>query len=80
MRLEDCENALRSFQLAIKKRPDLPGPWWGKGVCLVEEGGTGEAIASLKNASVLNPRFGPPHYALGLAYVAQGQRGLARQE
>jgi len=80
MKLDDCENGLRAFQLAIKKRPDFPGAWWGRGVCLMEEGETNEAIASLKKASVLNPKFGPPHYSLGLAYVAQGQRGLARQE
>jgi hypothetical protein len=68
------------FNSRQRSAPISPGLGGERGVCLMEEGGTGEAIASLKNASVLNPGFGPPHYALGLAYIAQAQRGLARQE
>jgi tetratricopeptide (TPR) repeat protein len=80
MRVDDCEHGLQSFRLALKKRPGFAWAWWGTGVCLMEEGETEEAIASLKRASVLDPGLGPPHYALALAYVAQGKRAPAYRE
>jgi S1-C subfamily serine protease len=80
MRLGDCEHGLESFRLALKKRPAFAAAWWGTGVCLMEKGAMDGGVASLKKASVLDPSFGLPHYALALAYIAQGKRALAYQE
>jgi serine protease Do len=80
MQLTDCEDGLRSFALSLKKNPNFAWAWWGAGVCFMQKDAPEKAIAALKEAIELDPSLGPPHYALGLAYLAQNRRGPAREE
>lgn len=77
MQLHDYEQALLSFDLAIKKKPDFALAWWGAGVCLVVRKETDEGIEALKKASQLDPSLAQPHYSLGITYAQQGLRGPA---
>jgi tetratricopeptide (TPR) repeat protein len=47
------------------------------GLLLAEMGRLPEAIASLEQATRLDPRFGRAHYNLGLAYREQGRMAPA---
>ena len=80
MRLDDCEQGLLLFDLAIKKKPDFAVAWWGAGVCLLDRNSTSEGIEALKKASQLDPRLAEPHYSLGITYAQQGRRGAAYGE
>ena len=80
MQLHDYEQALLSFDLAIRKKPDFAVAWWGAGVCLVVRKETDEGIEALKKASQLDPSLAQPHYSLGITYAQQGRRGPAYNE
>jgi hypothetical protein len=80
MKLDDCEQALLSFHMAVKKIPSFALAWWGTGVCFLQEGKATEAVAALKRAASLDPSLALPHYALGLTYASQGKRELAFKE
>jgi tetratricopeptide (TPR) repeat protein len=80
MKIGECEQALVSFRLAIRKKPTYAWPWWGTGVCLLERDKTDEAITVLKMATILDPSIAPAHYALGYTYARQGKRDSAYKE
>jgi tetratricopeptide (TPR) repeat protein len=80
MKLDDCQQGLVSFALALKKKPTFAWAWWGFGVCLLDRGDSDKAIVAFKQATAIDPNIGAAHYDLGLIYADQGRRTPAYEQ
>jgi Flp pilus assembly protein TadD len=76
----DCASGLGYFRRAIKEDPRLAEAWWGRGLCLVQQGAERDAQTAFDRAVALNPRFADAHYDLGRVYADEGESGLAARE
>jgi tetratricopeptide (TPR) repeat protein len=79
-RLSDCNAGLGLFTRAIEKDPRFAEAWWGRGLCLIDEGKQTDAIAAFDRAVQLRPDFATAHYDLGMIYADEGRRDLASRE
>ena len=79
-RLQDCDTGLDYFKRALERDPTFAEAWWGRGLCLSDDGRGGDAIGAFDHAVRLKPGFAHAHYDLGVAYADQGRRDLATHE
>jgi hypothetical protein len=79
-RTGDCASGLGYFRRALAADPKLAEAWWGRGLCLVQQGAEEDAQTALDRAVALNPQFADAHYDLGRVYTDEGQSGLAARE
>jgi Trypsin-like peptidase domain/TPR repeat len=79
-RTGDCASGLGYFRRALAADPKLAQAWWGRGLCLVQQGAEEDAQTALDRAVALNPEFADAHYDLGRVYADEGQSGLAARE
>ena len=79
-RLQDCDTGLDYFKRALERDPAFAEAWWGRGLCLSDDGRGGDAIGAFDHAVRLKPGFAHAHYDLGVAYADQGRRDLATHE
>jgi S1-C subfamily serine protease len=79
-RTGDCASGLGYFRRALAADPKLAEAWWGRGLCLVEQGAEEDAQTAFDRAVALKPRFADAHYDLGRVYADEGQSGLAARE
>jgi len=79
-RLQDCDTGLDYFKRALERDPAFAEAWWGRGLCLSDDGRAGDAIGAFDHAVRLKPDFAHAHYDLGVAYADQGRRDLATHE
>ncbi len=79
-RLQDCDTGLNYFKRALERDPEFAEAWWGRGLCLSDDGRAGDAIGAFDRAVRLKPGFAHAHYDLGVAYADQGRRDLATRE
>lgn len=79
-RVGKCASGLGYFRRAIAAEPRLAEAWWGRGLCLLQQGANQEAQSAFDRAVALKPRFADAHYDLGRLYTDQGQTGLAARE
>lgn len=79
-RIGNCASGLGYFRRAIAAEPRLAEAWWGRGLCLLQQGANQEAQSAFDRAVALKPRFADAHYDLGRLYTDEGQTGLAARE
>ncbi|MGO9451834.1 MAG: trypsin-like peptidase domain-containing protein [Candidatus Binataceae bacterium] len=79
-RLADCETGLDLFKKALDKQPRFAEAWWGRGLCLLDDGKRNDAVAAFDCAVKLRPDFASAHYDLGMVYADEGRRDLASRE
>jgi len=79
-RLADCAAGLDMFKKALEKDPRFAEAWWGRGLCLIDDGKQNEALAAFDRAVQLRPDFASAHYDLGMIYADEGRRDLASRE
>ncbi len=79
-RIGDCSIGLDFFKKALEKQPRFAEAWWGRGLCLIEDGRQNDAIAAFDRAIELRPDFASAHYDLGIVYADEGRRDLATRE
>ena len=79
-RTGECASGLGYFRRALAADPKLAEAWWGRGLCLVQQGAEVDAQTALDRAVALNPQFADAHYDLGRVYADEGQSGLAARE
>jgi hypothetical protein len=79
-RTGDCASGLGYFRRALVADPKLAEAWWGRGLCLVQQGAEEDAQTALDRAVALKPEFADAHYDLGRVYADEGQSGLAARE
>ena len=77
-RKELFAEAVFALQRAINLRSDDPKIHYDLGHTLYGMGELGKAIASFRNAIVLNPKYAEAHSNLANCYTAGGQHTLAR--
>ncbi len=79
-RLADCDGGLAMFKKALEKDPRFAEAWWGRGLCLIDDGKRNDAAAAFARAVQLRPDFASAHYDLGIVYADEGRRDLASKE
>jgi tetratricopeptide (TPR) repeat protein len=79
-RLADCDAGLELFKKALEREPKFAEAWWGRGLCLIDNGNQNEAVAAFDRAIALRPDFASAHYDLGMIYTDEGRRDLASKE
>lgn len=79
-RLADCDTGLNLFKKAVDLDPRFAEAWWGRGLCLIDDGKQNDAIAAFGRAVELRPDFASAHYDLGMIYADEGRRDLASRE
>jgi len=79
-RLADCEIGSSQFKKAIDLDPRFAEAWWGRGLCLIDDGKQNDAVAAFDRAVQLRPDFASAHYDLGMIYADEGRRDLASRE
>jgi len=76
----DYDSALYFFELAIKRSPRDPRPWFQAGFCLGKLGDSAGKFRYYKRAIRLDPKYADPHYSLGISYLLAGQHCDAIRE
>jgi hypothetical protein len=79
-RTGDCAAGLGYFRRALDADPKLAEAWWGRGLCLRDQGAEPDAQTALDRAVALKPQFADAHYDLGIVYADEGQTALATRE
>lgn len=74
------DDAMRSFDEALKYNPRSNEAKTGRGIVLARKGNLAEAAEALKDALVLNPNPVRTHYELGLVYERLGELDKAVAE
>ena len=70
MRMGNYDDALRDFQEAIDLRPDLPGPYYSRGVTYLLSQQFEKAIEDFKErSSVMTTRSRTPMINRGTSYL-----------
>jgi tetratricopeptide (TPR) repeat protein len=64
------DDAIRSYESALKIRPDWPDGWWYLGTLNADAGHYSDAIAAFEKLLEANPSFGPGWASLGLCEFA----------
>jgi len=74
------DDAMHSFDEALKYNPRSNEAKTGRGIVLARKGNLAEAVEALKDALVLNPNPVRTHYELGLVYERLGEMDRAVAE
>ncbi len=83
------DEAMLSFDKALKLNPHEHDAKTGRGIVLAQRGNFQEAVAALKDALILNPNPARAHYELGLVYeklgdlekaIAEFKEGIRKHE
>ena len=72
------DQAIASFQGALKIRSDNPDTYFAMGDTYIDMGRPARAVESFQQAVVLNPQYAPAHYNLAGLYMKLGQRVKAQ--
>jgi tetratricopeptide (TPR) repeat protein len=78
--LGDYEDAIESYQYAIKLDPTLSKPHNNLGLVYAATGKLSEAAAEFAEAVRLKPSYAEAHYNLGVAYVELGKKAQAEEQ
>jgi len=80
MESNQMQQAIRSFQDAIRLDPTMAGAHVNLGAIHNKLGRYVEAIKAAQDGLKLNPKSAAGHYQLAVAYLKSGQPQLARRE
>jgi tetratricopeptide (TPR) repeat protein len=77
--LGQYQNAIESYQQAIKLNPNLSKPHNNLGLAYAGSDRLAEAVAEFKQAVQVKPDYAEAHYNLGVAYVQLGRKQEAEE-
>lgn len=78
--LRNYQEAIESYQAALKLNPGLSKPHNNLGLAYAAAGRLADAVAEFKQAVQLKPDYAEAHYNLGVAYAQLGRRAEAAEQ